>query len=126
LGQFCRALNSFLPTFKALPHFHFHGEFCESTRKYLEDLLMSKLPEMINKHQEEIRTDWLKQMNSSVRRADLMSNEELEAQSRELMSYCQGSKVGRPCQPGRAGMGRGAGHPGRNLRIAGKTGLYHQ
>ena len=26
---------------------------------------MSKLPEMINKHQEEIRADWLKQMNSS-------------------------------------------------------------
>ena len=39
---------------------------------------MSKLPEMINKHHEEIRADWLKQMNSSVRRADLMSNEELE------------------------------------------------
>jgi rsbT co-antagonist protein RsbR len=88
-------LNSFLPTFKALPHFHFHGEFCESTRKYLEDLLMSKLPEMINKHQEEIRTDWLKQMNSSVRRADLMSNEELDAQSRELMSaIAKGVKSG--------------------------------
>src|SRR6476646_6578354 len=47
---------------------------------------MSKLPEMINKYQEEIRADWLKQMNSSVRRADLMSNEEMESQSRELMS----------------------------------------
>ena len=47
---------------------------------------MSKLPEMINKYQEEIRADWLKQMNFSVRRADLMSNEEMESQSRELMS----------------------------------------
>jgi hypothetical protein len=46
---------------------------------------MSKLPE-INKHQEEISAGWLKQMNSPVRRADLMTNEELEAQSRELMS----------------------------------------
>ena len=51
---------------------------------------MSKLPEMINKYQEEIRADWLKQMNSSVRRADLMSNEEMDSQSRELMErYCQ-------------------------------------
>ena len=46
---------------------------------------MSKLPEMITKHHEEIRADWLKQMSSTVRRADLMSNEELESQSRELM-----------------------------------------
>jgi rsbT co-antagonist protein RsbR len=47
---------------------------------------MSKLPEMINKHQEEIRTDWLKQMSTAVRRADLISNEELDSQSRELMN----------------------------------------
>jgi rsbT co-antagonist protein RsbR len=47
---------------------------------------MSKLPEMINKHHEEIRADWLKQMSAAVRRADLISNEEIEAQSRELMN----------------------------------------
>jgi rsbT co-antagonist protein RsbR len=47
---------------------------------------MSKLPEMINKHQEEIRADWLKQMSTAVRRADLISNEELDSQSRELMN----------------------------------------
>jgi rsbT co-antagonist protein RsbR len=47
---------------------------------------MSKLPEMINKHQEEIRTDWLKQMSTAVRRADLISNEEIDLQSRELMN----------------------------------------
>ena len=46
---------------------------------------MSKLPEMISKHHEEIRADWLKQMSSAVRRADLITDEELESQSRELM-----------------------------------------
>lgn len=46
---------------------------------------MSKLPEIINKHHEEIRADWLKQMSTAVRRADLISNEEVESQSRELM-----------------------------------------
>ena len=51
---------------------------------------MSKLPEMINKHQEEIRADWLKQMSTAVRRADLISNEELDSQSRELMNGIAG------------------------------------
>ena len=51
---------------------------------------MSKLPEMINKHQDEIRADWVKQMSNTVRRADLISNEELESQSRELMDAIAG------------------------------------
>lgn len=51
---------------------------------------MSKLAEMINKYQDEIRADWLKQMNSAVRRADLMTNEEMESQSRELMDAIAG------------------------------------
>ncbi|HEY2914271.1 MAG TPA: STAS domain-containing protein [Candidatus Angelobacter sp.] len=56
---------------------------------------MSKLPEMINKHHEEIRADWVKQMSSAVRRADLMSNEELESQSRELMdAIASGARSG--------------------------------
>jgi len=56
---------------------------------------MSKLPEMINKNKEEIRSDWLKQMSTAVRRADLMSNEELESQSRELMdAIASGAKSG--------------------------------
>src|SRR6185437_6031170 len=46
---------------------------------------MSKLAEMINKYQNEIRADWLKQMAGSVSRADLMTKEELDIQSRELM-----------------------------------------
>jgi rsbT co-antagonist protein RsbR len=56
---------------------------------------MSKLPEMINKNKEEIRADWLKQMSTAVRRADLISNEELESQSRELMdAIATGAKSG--------------------------------
>jgi rsbT co-antagonist protein RsbR len=56
---------------------------------------MSKLPEMINKHNEEIRADWLKQMSTAVRRADLISNEELESQSRELMdAIAMGARSG--------------------------------
>jgi rsbT co-antagonist protein RsbR len=56
---------------------------------------MSKLPEMINKHQEEIRTDWLKQMSTAVRRADLISSEEIDSQSRELMTaIASGAKSG--------------------------------
>ncbi len=47
---------------------------------------MSKLPEMISKHQDAIRADWLKQMSGSVRRTDLISNEELDSQSRELVT----------------------------------------
>ncbi|HZU33043.1 MAG TPA: STAS domain-containing protein [Candidatus Angelobacter sp.] len=56
---------------------------------------MSKLPEIIGKHQEAIRTDWLKQMNSAVRRSDLISNEEVDSQSRELMAgIVSGAKSG--------------------------------
>jgi rsbT co-antagonist protein RsbR len=56
---------------------------------------MSKLPEMITKHQDAIRADWLKQMSSAVRRADLMSNEEIDSQSRELMTaISSGAKSG--------------------------------
>ena len=56
---------------------------------------MSKLPEMINKHHEEIRADWVKQMSNTVRRADLMTNDELESQSRELMdAIANGARSG--------------------------------
>jgi rsbT co-antagonist protein RsbR len=56
---------------------------------------MSKLPEMISKHQEAIRADWLKQMSTATRRADLMSNEEIDSQSRELMTgIVNGTKSG--------------------------------
>lgn len=56
---------------------------------------MSKLPEMISKHEEQLRADWLKQMSGAVRRADLMSNEEIQSQSRELLAtISSGAKSG--------------------------------
>jgi rsbT co-antagonist protein RsbR len=56
---------------------------------------MSKLPEIISKHQEAIRADWIKQMSSAVRRSDLISNEEVESQSREIMAgIASGAKAG--------------------------------
>jgi len=56
---------------------------------------MSKLAEMINKYQNEIRADWLKQMAGSVSRADLMTKEELDIQSRELMdAIAMGARSG--------------------------------
>jgi rsbT co-antagonist protein RsbR len=56
---------------------------------------MSKLAEMIDKSQDEIRADWLKQMANSVSRADLMTKEELDIQSRELMdAIAQGARSG--------------------------------
>src|SRR6185437_5475690 len=56
---------------------------------------MSKLAEMINKYQNEIRADWLKQMAGSVSRADLMTKEELDMQSRELMdAIAMGARSG--------------------------------
>jgi rsbT co-antagonist protein RsbR len=56
---------------------------------------MSKLPEIIGKHQETIRMDWLKQMSGAIRRSDLISNEEIDSQSRELMAgITSGAKSG--------------------------------
>jgi len=56
---------------------------------------MSKLPEIISRHQDAIRADWLKQMSGAVRRSDLISNEEVDSQSRELMTaIATGAKSG--------------------------------
>src|SRR5882672_8593175 len=52
---------------------------------------MSKLPEIINKHEEQLRTDWLKQMGNAVRRADLMSDDEMKSQSRGLLAGIAGA-----------------------------------
>ena len=51
---------------------------------------MSKLPELINRHEQEIHAEWLRQMSGAVRRADLMSDEEIKAQSRELLAAIAG------------------------------------
>jgi rsbT co-antagonist protein RsbR len=56
---------------------------------------MSKLPDIIKKHQESIRTEWLKQMAGSTRRADLISDSEVNEQAGELLdSLMEGTKSG--------------------------------
>jgi rsbT co-antagonist protein RsbR len=56
---------------------------------------MSKLPEIISKHQEAIRADWIKQMSGTVRRSDLISTEEVDTQSREIITgIAAGAKAG--------------------------------
>lgn len=56
---------------------------------------MSKLPELINKHEQQIHAEWLRQMSGAVRRADLMSDEEVRTQSRELLgAIANGAKFG--------------------------------
>lgn len=56
---------------------------------------MSKLPEIIRRHEEQIRSGWLQQVSSAVRRTDLMSDKEFQSQSRELLaSIAEGSKSG--------------------------------
>jgi rsbT co-antagonist protein RsbR len=47
---------------------------------------MSRLPEIIRKHEEQIRADWVKQMAAGVRRSDLMSDAEVQEQTRELVA----------------------------------------
>lgn len=56
---------------------------------------MSKLPELINKHEQELHAEWLRQISGAVRRADLMSDEEVRTQSRELLgAIANGAKSG--------------------------------
>lgn len=56
---------------------------------------MSKLPELIKRHEQEIHAEWLRQMSGAVRRADLMSDEEIQTQSRELLAaIADGGKSG--------------------------------
>jgi rsbT co-antagonist protein RsbR len=46
---------------------------------------MSKLGEIISQNEEHIRSEWMKHMAASVQRSDLMSNVELQEQSRALL-----------------------------------------
>ena len=56
---------------------------------------MSKLPEIIRRHEEQIRSAWLAQVSSAVRRTDLMTDKEFQSQSRELLaSIAEGSESG--------------------------------
>ena len=56
---------------------------------------MSKLPEIIKNHQAEIQASWLKHMGGQLRRADLVSDSEMQEQARELLSaIAEGSRSG--------------------------------
>lgn len=56
---------------------------------------MSRLPEIIRRHEEEIRANWLAQATAAVRRVDLMSDKEFQGQSRELLaSIAEGAQSG--------------------------------
>jgi rsbT co-antagonist protein RsbR len=47
---------------------------------------MSRLPEMIRQHEGEINANWLKEMNSAVRRSDLLSERQLQSECKEVLS----------------------------------------
>jgi rsbT co-antagonist protein RsbR len=56
---------------------------------------MSKLPEIMKRHQEQIRSSWLSQINTVVRRSDLMGDKEFQSQTRELLvSIVEGAQSG--------------------------------
>lgn len=56
---------------------------------------MSKLPEIIRRHEDQIRSSWLKEVNNAVRRTDLMSDKEFQIQGRELIaSIAEGAESG--------------------------------
>jgi rsbT co-antagonist protein RsbR len=56
---------------------------------------MSKLPEILKRHQEQIRSAWLSEMSTAVRRSDLISDKELQSQIRELLAaIAEGAQSG--------------------------------
>ena len=56
---------------------------------------MSKLPEIIRRHEDQIRSSWLKEVSTATRRTDLMSDREFQSQSRELLSsIAEGAESG--------------------------------
>lgn len=56
---------------------------------------MSKLPEIIRRHEDQIQSSWLKEVSMAVRRSDLMSDKEFQSQGRELLaSIAEGADSG--------------------------------
>jgi rsbT co-antagonist protein RsbR len=47
---------------------------------------MSRLPEIIRQQEGEINANWLKEMNSAVRRSDLLSERQLQSECKEVLS----------------------------------------
>src|SRR4051812_41415038 len=46
---------------------------------------MSRIPDILKKYETQILTEWMKEMSSSTRRGDLMRDDELKVQSRQLL-----------------------------------------
>jgi rsbT co-antagonist protein RsbR len=55
-------------------------------RQGTPDSPVSKLSEILQKHQADIITDWIKEMSAANRRKDLMSESELKLQASELLN----------------------------------------
>ena len=50
----------------------------------------TRIPEIVRKHEADILRDWMRQQQESIsRRRDLISDPELQAQSRELLNLLQ-------------------------------------
>jgi rsbT co-antagonist protein RsbR len=47
---------------------------------------MSRLPDLIRKHEHDLQAAWLQQMSANVRRGDLMKDSEIHTQSRDLLA----------------------------------------
>jgi len=47
---------------------------------------MSKLPDLIRKHEQDLRAGWLEQMSASIRRTDLMKDSELQQQTKDFLA----------------------------------------
>jgi rsbT co-antagonist protein RsbR len=52
---------------------------------------MSRIPEMVKKHESEILASWIKDMSTSTRRTDLLRDEDLRAQSKQFLDALTGA-----------------------------------
>ena len=56
---------------------------------------MSRLPEILRQHESEINSNWLREMTSAVRRSDLLSEKQLQGESKELLTaIVEGARSG--------------------------------
>jgi rsbT co-antagonist protein RsbR len=60
-----------------------------------ESVSMSKLPELIRRHEQDLRTGWLEQMSTTTRRSDLMKESEVKQQIHDfLQGMVEGLRAG--------------------------------
>lgn len=56
---------------------------------------MNRLQAIIEKHQQDIQADWLRELATATRRSDLMTDREIQEQSSELLAgILEGVKSG--------------------------------